>query len=561
MLKTEALDHLINEEWELRMQSNPLTATFCGDPRFNDCMPDMRLEALDAQMEQIRGFQTRLEAIDRQALAAEDRLNYDLFARELWMQIEEYRFGLHLMPVTRLSGFQISLPDLPVFTPFNTVSDYEAYLARLNDLGEFFKAELTLMRRGMALGLVPARAALEGIEVTASGHVVTDPTESAFYRPFITFPPSISSVDQRRLQDAAVAVIRQVVVPAYAELAAFLTSEYLPQARQNSAASSLPDGAAYYAYSVQRYTTLPVTPQEVHEIGLREVQRIRREMEEVIGKADFQGSFHDFVHFLRTDPRFFVDTPQALMEKVAYIMKRMDGELPRLFGRLPRTPYGMRQIPDYLAPSSTTAYYFPASGDGRTAGNYYVNTYDLKSRPLYEYEALSFHEAVPGHHLQLALQLEMDHVPQFRRFADVTAFVEGWALYAERLGLEVGFYQDVYSNFGRLTFEIWRACRLVVDTGLHALGWSRQQAIDYMAENTALALLNIANEVDRYIAWPGQALAYKMGELKISELRRRLEAQYGSQFDLRRFHDLLLENGAIPLDALEAHLMVQSFGL
>jgi uncharacterized protein (DUF885 family) len=276
-------------------------------------------------------------------------------------------------------------------------------------------------------------------------------------------------------------------------------------------------------------------------------------MDDVIRRVDFQGGFREFVHFLRTDERFYVDTPEALMKEAALILKKMDGQLPRLFKELPRMPYGLRQIPDHIAPKTTSAYYFPPAGDGTRAGFYYVNTYDLKSRPLYEYEALSLHEAVPGHHLQLALQMELD-LPNFRRFGGITAFIEGWALYAERLGLEVGFYQDPYSDFGRLTFEMWRATRLVVDTGMHYLGWTRQQAIDFMAENTALSLLNITNEVDRYIAWPGQALAYKIGEIKIRELRTLAEQELGPRFDVREFHGIILENGGIPLDVLEANV-------
>jgi len=277
-------------------------------------------------------------------------------------------------------------------------------------------------------------------------------------------------------------------------------------------------------------------------------------MEAILRKVDFQGDFQEFIHFLRTDPRFYVDTPEALMKEVALVLKKMDGELPRLFKTLPRMPYGIKQVPDYIAPQTTTAYYFPPAGDGARAGAYYVNTYDLKSRPLYEIEALSLHEAVPGHHLQIALTQEIDTMPNFRRFGWITAFGEGWALYAERLGLEVGFYQDAYSDFGRLTYEMWRACRLAVDTGLHALGWTRQQAIDFMAQNSALTLLNIENEVDRYIAWPGQALAYKMGELKIRELRALAEQELGARFDLREFHDVVLRHGGLPLDVLEAQV-------
>jgi len=297
-----------------------------------------------------------------------------------------------------------------------------------------------------------------------------------------------------------------------------------------------------------------VAPQEVHDRGLAEVARIRSEMQTIVDELEYDGSFADFLEFMRTDDRFYVDTPEALMRHVAYVLKRMDGKLPELFGRLPRMPYGIERVPDYIAPRTTTAYYDGPSGDGSKAGTYFVNTYDLGSRPLYEVEALSLHEAVPGHHLQIALQQEMEYLPAFRRYSGFTAFVEGWALYAERLGLEVGFYEDPYSNFGRLTYEMWRATRLVVDTGIHYFDWTRQQAIDYMAENTALTLHNITTEVGRYITWPGQALAYKTGELKIRELRLRAETVLGNRFDLRAFHDVVLGSGAVPLSVLEQNV-------
>jgi uncharacterized protein (DUF885 family) len=327
--------------------------------------------------------------------------------------------------------------------------------------------------------------------------------------------------------------------------------EYLPAARGSIGASALPNGREFYRHRVKRFTTLDLTPEEVHQRGLAEVQRIRGEMEAVIKKTGFQGDFAAFVAHLRSEPRFYASSPEQLLKEVAYVLKRMDGQLPKLFGKLPRTPYGIREVPPYIASRTTTAYYMPPLGDGTQAGFYYVNTYDLKSRPLYEIEALSLHEAVPGHHLQLALQQEMTELPKFRRFADVTAFIEGWGLYAERLGLETGFYEDPYSNFGRLSYEMWRACRLVADTGMHYLGWTREQSIEFMAANTALTLHNIRAEVDRYIAWPGQALAYKTGELKIRELRSLAEQELGPRFDVRAFHDVVLGNGSVPLDVLD----------
>ncbi|MEX2560973.1 MAG: DUF885 domain-containing protein, partial [Pirellulales bacterium] len=343
----------------------------------------------------------------------------------------------------------------------------------------------------------------------------------------------------------------QSVVPAYQRFLDFMRSEYVPAARGEVGASALPKGRDFYRHRVRQFTTLDLEPQQVHDVGLAEVARIKAEMHEVIRRSGFEGDFAAFVEFLRTDPRFYVDTPEQLMKEVAVVLKRMDGELPRLFQTLPRLSYGIREVPKFIAPSTTTAYYSPGAGDGSRAGFYYVNTYNLKSRPLYEIEALSLHEAVPGHHLQIARQQELEGVPDFQRFAGFTAFVEGWALYAERLGLETGFYQDPYSDFGRLSYEMWRACRLVVDTGMHYLGWSREQAIQFMADNTALTRHNITTEVDRYIAWPGQALAYKIGELKIRELRGMAEERLGTRFDIREFHDVVLGSGAVPLEVLE----------
>jgi len=455
--------------------------------------------------------------------------------------------------MTKASGLHRSFPDLPNIAPLDTLKDYENYVARLAAFQAFARAHIELMRTGIRRGYVPPRVVLEGIEDSIQAHVVQDPTESVLFKPFEQLPESITETDQRNIIQAGRAAIVNSVVPGYQALLQFMLDEYIPAGREDIAASSLPDGQAFYEHRVRKNTTLDLTPQQVHDIGLEEVRRIRDEMDDVIRRVDFQRGFREFVHFLRTDERFYVDTPEALMKEVALIMKKMDGQLPRLFKKLPRTPYGLRQIPDHIAPKTTSAYYFPAAGDGMKAGFYYVNTYDLKSRPLYEYEALSLHEAVPGHHLQLALQMELD-LPDFRRFGGITAFIEGWALYAERLGLEVGFYQDPYSDFGRLTFEMWRATRLVVDTGMHYLGWTRQQAIDFMAENTALSLLNITNEVDRYISWPGQALAYKIGEIKIRELRTLAEQALGPRFDVREFHGMILENGGIPLDVLEANV-------
>jgi len=332
-----------------------------------------------------------------------------------------------------------------------------------------------------------------------------------------------------------------------------MAKEYVPEARGSLGASALPRGRDFYRHRVRRFTTLEISPEEVHQLGLAEVKRIRDEMDEIIRRVEFVGDFAAFTKFLREDPQFYADTEEELLQAVALALKKMDGELPTLFGKLPRMTYGLRKVPEYIAPRTTAAYYQRPSGDGTRAGFYYMNTYNLKSRPLYTVEALSLHEAVPGHHLQLALQQEMESLPNFRKFRGFTAFVEGWALYSERLGLEAGFYKDPYSDFGRLTMEIWRACRLVVDTGIHYFGWTREQAIDFMTDNSAMSEHNIRSEVDRYISWPGQALAYKMGELKIRELRKMAEERLGERFDIREFHDMILGSGGVPLDVLEAN--------
>jgi uncharacterized protein (DUF885 family) len=550
MPPTDTFHQLLNDEWEAQMRADPLIATSTGDHRFNDRLPRVGEADMARHLNELRGFEQRLKAIERTALPTADQLSYDIFNRLLSSEIGMFEFRAYRMPLSKAGSFHMFFPELHLQMPMDTAHDYENYIARLNAFGQYVADHIEVMRTGLDAGQVPPRVTLIGLEKTIQPHLVDDPTQSQLYAPFLHFPATISAEEGSTLAEAGAAAIRESVLPGYAALLAFLESEYTPAARDSIAASDLPNGRDYYQHTIRYHTALDLTPEEIHQIGLSEVQRIRAEMQEVIRQVGFEGDFHAFVEFLRTDPRFYVTTPEALLEKTALILKRMDGELPRLFKTLPRLPYGIRPIPDYAAPGNTAAYYQPGTGDGTRAGYYYVNTYDLKSRPLYEIEALSLHEAVPGHHLQIALQLELD-LPPFRRFRWFNSYIEGWALYSERLGLESGFYTDPYSNFGRLSYEMWRATRLVVDPGMHALGWTRQQAIDFMAENTSLTLLNITNEVDRYIAWPGQAVSYKLGEIKIRELRARAENALGAQFDLRQFHDVILTCGPVPLDVLE----------
>jgi uncharacterized protein (DUF885 family) len=550
----ERLDSRFADHWEFVLLENPTFATTLGDRRNADRLEGAGLADVARRTAQTRRYLERLRSIPRDSLPPAARVNYDIFEIDLRNGIEAADLRLYLIPITNREGFHTSFPQLPDRVPLASVEDYENYAARLADFRRLVGDYVEVMREGMRAGMVLPRVSVDGIEETIAPHVVQDPAQSLLFAPFTRFPASVPEEAHARLAAAGRAAVEQSVVPGYAEFLRFMREEYVPAARPTTGASDLPNGGEIYAQRVRFYTTLPLTADEVHRTGLAEVARIRAEMEEVIRRTGFTGSFAEFLAFLRTDPRFYVDTPEALMERTALVLKRMDGELPRLFGRLPRMPYGIKPIPDYIAPRTTTAYYSRPSGDGTRAGTYWVNTYDLRSRPTYEIEALSLHEAVPGHHLQIALQQEMEGQPQFRRFGGATAFVEGWALYAEKLGQEVGFYTDPYSDFGRLTYEMWRATRLVVDTGLHSKGWGRQQAIDYMAQNTGLTLLNITNEVDRYIAWPGQALAYKTGEMAITRLRAEAERTLGDRFDVRAFHDVVLGSGAVPLTVLEANV-------
>ncbi len=548
------LARLFADSWEFSLIEDPLFATQTGDARYNDRLPRETLADQQRRLAAERKFLARLEAIPRDKLSRGDQVNYDIFGRLKRDSIAESEFQAYLMPITNRSGFAVSFPELPREVPLVTVRDFENYIARLKAFKQYVADNIELMREGIKLGIVPPGVVMAGIDKVLSPLVVDDPAQSLLYKPLADLPAGFSKADRERLVADGKAAIAGSVSPGYRTLLEFVTREYLPACREQVGAAALPRGREFYRHRVRQFTTLDVAPERVHEIGQEEVRRIKAEMEAVIKRVDFKGDFPAFVEFLRSDPRFYVDTPERLMQEVSLVLKRMDGELPKLFKTLPRTPYGVREIPAFVAPRTTTAYYMPPAGDGTRAGFYYVNTYNLKSRPLYEIEALSLHEAVPGHHIQIALQQELKGLPPFRRFSFATAFVEGWGLYSERLGLEVGFYQDPYSDFGRLSYEMWRACRLVVDTGMHYLGWTRAQAIAFMADNTALTLHNITAEVDRYISWPGQATAYKMGELKIRALRRLAEERLAGRFDVREFHDAVLAGGAVPLDVLEDNI-------
>jgi uncharacterized protein (DUF885 family) len=459
------------------------------------------------------------------------------------------------MPVSDRWGFHIDFPELPRNLSFATKLDYENYIARLNSFSAYAAGNIELMREGVSRGMTVPSVIMQRFNEPLEAQIVDDPEKSVLFAPLNKVPDAISQKDRERLQAAARKAIAESVVPGYRQFLKFMKDEYVPACRGSIAASALPNGRDYYRFCVTKFTTLDDrTPDQVHAIGLAEVARIRGEMDKIIRDVKFEGDFAAFTEHLRSDPKFYAKTPEELEKYVSHILKRIDGELPALFGHLPRMPYGLRRVPDFIAPQTMFAYYQGPTGDGRRAGFFYINTYNLPSRPLYMLEALSLHEAVPGHHLQIALQQELPNLPEFRKFGGFTAFIEGWGLYSERLGLETGFYTDPYSNFGRLTMECWRACRLVVDTGIHHLGWTRERAIEYMRSNSAMAMHDIRSEVDRYIGWPGQALAYKTGEMKISELRKEAESALGEKFDVRAFHDVVLGSGGVPLGMLETNV-------
>jgi len=547
----EQLTALLDDIWEWNVRENPLFATSAGDHRFNDRLPKVSVADSNRRHEQDREFLSRLESIDRENLSPVDQVNYDLIARQFREDIAEFGFESHLIPITHRSGFHVEFPELRREVPLVTTKDYENYIARLRAFDGYAAGHIDLLRAGIAADKTLPDAILGGWEPTVETHIVDEPEQSLLYEPFKDFPTTVPESDRERLRGEAREAIRDGVAAGYRRFRDFMRDEYVPRARGSISASALPDGRDFYRHRVRRFTTLDPTPDEVHQRGLSEVKRIRGEMDEIIRRVKFDGDFSEFVEHLRTEPRFYANTPEELMQEASFILKRIDGELPSLFGRLPRMPYGLRPVPDYIAPRTTAAYYQRPTGDGTRAGFFYLNTYNLKGRPLFALEALALHEAVPGHHLQLAIQQELEDLPKFRRFSDCTAFIEGWALYAERLGRETGFYKDPYSDFGRLSMEMWRACRLVVDTGIHWLDWSRPKAIEFMQANSAQSLHNIEAEVDRYIGWPGQALAYKIGELKIRELRELAEKELGERFDVRTFHDAVLGGGAVPLDTLE----------
>jgi uncharacterized protein (DUF885 family) len=547
------LHRLFDLDWEYTNVVYPENATYSGYPGQNARWTDLSVPAIQRRRADFSSELKVISAIDRARLNPTDQLSYDIFKRGVGEFIEGTRFPGDLFQISQLGGPQTAASTISSM-PAQTVKDYADMIARLRALPAVVSQTIALLDSGLKLGATPPRITLRDVPAQIRDLIPEDPMKSALLAPFTSFPMGMAESDKARLRADAVRAYTEQDRPAFQRLQAYVTNTYIPRARETIGMNALPNGAAWYAYKVKVQTTTTRTPDEIHALGLSEVKRIRSEMDSLIRSTGFNGDFAAFTHMLRTDPKFFYTDSASLVRGYRDITKRIDPELPKLFGRLPRLTYGVSTIPSYSAPSQTTAYYQQGSPDAHRAGQYFVNTYKLDTRPTWEMEVLTSHEAVPGHHLQIAISQELEGIPEFRRYGGYTAFVEGWALYSESLGPDLGLEKDPYSKFGQLTYEMWRAIRLVIDTGIHSLGWSRQQAIDYFKANSAKTENDITVEVDRYIVWPGQALAYKSGELEIKALRKYAEQELGSRFDIRAFHDQILSQGGLPLDVLDTRI-------
>ncbi len=552
------LGRIVDDYFEDYLKFNPILATSIGDPRYNDryvvsIRPDVR--AAEEQLE--RDYLARIGTVDRGRLSEADRITYDVFRSGREREIEGYRFRDDLIPLNQFYSQANSFAQLGSgngLQPFKTVKDYDDFLKRIDGFTEWVDQAIVNMREGVAKGYTLPRVLAERVVPQLDAHIVAKPEDSLYWGPVRNMPPGFSAADRERLTAAYRAAIETKIVPSYRKLRDYMRDDYLPKCRTSVGLDALPDGKAWYEYRVREITTTTLTPAQIHEIGLREVARIRGQIQGVMAQVGFKGSVDDFFKFLNTDPQFFFHDKESLIAGYDDIRKRVNPQLPKLFETLPKADYEVRAVEPFREKSAAGGQYQAASEDGSRPGIFYANTYDLTARPKWAMEALSLHEANPGHHFQISIQREQKDLPRFRRFGGYTAFSEGWGLYAESLGPELGMYTDPYQNFGRLEGELFRAIRLVVDTGLHSQGWTREQALDYIVANSATSEARRVAETERYIAIPGQALAYKIGELKIRELRTRAAKELGPRFDVRKFHTLVLSNGALPLDVLEANV-------
>ncbi|HTC56516.1 MAG TPA: DUF885 domain-containing protein [Candidatus Sulfotelmatobacter sp.] len=551
--RRKALNDLLAEQWEYKLRTSPIFASFLGDKRWNDKLDDFSQEAIDRDVQETQKFLTRFEAIDTSGFPEQEALNKVLMVRDLQMLVESARFKSWEMPVSQQSGIQIDLPDLVNVLSFQSVKDYEDYVSRLQQIPRLLDQTIIQMRKGMNDKLMPPRFLLEKVVDQSNSVSSQDPEKSPFAQPFLNFPKSISESDQKRLREAGLAAIKGSVLPAYGRFTVFVRDEYVPKGRTEPGIWSLPDGAAMYRHEIRRMTTTDLTPQEIHEIGLKQVDETEAEMLVLAHKLGFKdlASLNDHI---KNDRRFYATSGQQVLDLYATYVREMEPELPKLFGRLPKAKLAVIPMEAARSKNAVPADYTDGAADGSRPGHINVNEWDPEHRLVLNIEAIAYHEGIPGHHLQLSLAQELTDQPAFRKYEDYTAFVEGWALYSERLGKEVGRYQDPYSDYGRLENEMWRAIRLVIDTGVHEKHWSRDQMVAYFHRYTAMDEPNVQSEVDRYIAWPGQALAYKLGQLEILKLRQYAKDQMGEKFDIRSFHDELLDGGALPLDVLDTRI-------
>ncbi len=546
------LKSLMDAHWAYTLEENPTLATAAGVNDYNHLLPQVSPLDQNRRLRAEEIFLQQLREIDQTQLSAANNINYQLLAWVLETSIEGMRLNTERIPFNTFSSFFAGALQASHGVPMTTEADYRAYIARIGEFPRYFRENIENMREGIRTGFVLPKIIIDGVLPTVKAQVYDNPEMSSLFEPIAAVSTRLPVAVQEQLRSDARQAITLYAVPAFRELVEFLEEEYYPAASEGLAAEELSNGEAFYAHQIKVYTTrTDLSADQIHNIGLAEVARIRLEMDEVIADTGFNGSFEEFTNFLRSDPQFYASDAQQLLKEAAFVAKKIDYVMPEFFGRLPRVPYGVVPVPDEIAPNYTTASYNSGPVGGTRGGAYWVNTFALDQRPLYELPALTLHEAVPGHHQQTAIARELEDLPPFRRELYFSAFGEGWGLYSEKLGIEMGIYQTAYEHFGRLSYEMWRACRLVIDTGIHAQGWTRQRALDYLSDNTSLSAANVRAEVDRYISWPGQALAYKLGEMKISELRQRAEEELGDAFDIRSFHDVLLGQGSLPLDLLE----------
>ena len=539
---------IVDSEWQRSIDENPLYASYMGDKSSNQDWPDLSEKSLRIRQKKTRDVLEKIKNIDTEKLSEENKLNHRLFLYNYERSVRGQQFDSHLLVFGQRGGIQLE-HETAESLGFMSRQDYLDWIARLEKLPNYIEQHMTLAQLGIERNVTAPKILMERVARQIELQLVDEPTDSPFFNVFETIPANIE--DRSEIREKAIQVISEDVIPAYHKFRDFFIDEYLPASRTTIGVSDLPNGKAWYENLARYHTSTELMPDEIHQIGLSEVKRIRTEMNKIIERVGWEGTFDEFLNFLRTDPQFYFETGEELLQAYLATSKKLDPKIVPLFKVLPRMPYGIKPIPIESAPDTTTAYYMRPSADGSRAGYYYVNLYKPEVRPKYEIEVLSVHEAVPGHHLQIALAMEIENIPNFRKYSGYTAYVEGWGLYSESLGYDMGLYQDPYSEFGALTYDMWRAVRLVVDTGMHYKGWSREQAIEFFKENAAKTEQDIINEVDRYLIMPGQALAYKIGQLKIMELKKKSKESLGEKYDIKEFHHVILGEGALPLDILE----------